>query len=159
MGTHLCYRPVTIVDLPQIHEWEADPETTKYMFRGAMPNQRFEIKGEEVVYLLYLEKEEPVGIIGLHSINWIARSAELRLILGTRNRGYGTQACKWMVSYAFETLNLNKVWLGTNAENTGAVRCFEKAGFQHEGILRREIFRNNCYYDAARMGILRDDNL
>jgi len=104
--------------------------------------------------------EEYIGIVGLYSINWIARSAELRIIIGNKtywNKGYGTDATKLAIRYGFDMLNLNKIWLGVNAEHIGAIRAYEKAGFTQEGILRQEIFRNNRYYDAIRMSILRGE--
>ena len=43
------------------------------------------------------------------------------------------------------------------ADNAGAVRAYEKAGFQIEGRLRQELYRNSRYYDAIRMSVLRDE--
>lgn len=54
-------------------------------------------------------------------------------------------------------MNLEKVWLGVNAANMAALSCYKKAGFQEEGILRKEVFRNNKYYDIIRMSILREE--
>lgn len=101
-----------------------------------------------------------VGTTGLYRIHWVMRTAEFRVFLGDKrvwNRGIGTECAKLMVVYGFEKLNLNKVWLGVNAENAGGVRAYEKAGFVHEGVLRQEQYRNFRYYDAIRMSLLRSE--
>ncbi len=62
-----------------------------------------------------------------------------------------------MVVHGFEKLNLNRIYLGVNAENKSGVRAYEKSGFTREGVLRQEQYRNFRYYDVIRMGILRSD--
>ena len=37
------------------------------------------------------------------------------------------------------------------------MRCYEKAGFVHEGELRDEVYRNSRYYNAIRMSVLRSE--
>lgn len=153
-------------------QWANDPDVTYYMFTGAMPNtmELLEeeyaqlLKSETDVVLAVIDKEADIhiGNVGLYSINWISRSAEFRIIIGEKeywSKGYGTEATKLIVEYGFERLNLNKLWLGVNAEHKGAIKAYENAGFVHEGILRQEIYRNGKYYDAVRMSILRDEYL
>lgn len=153
-------------------QWANDPEVTRYMFLGAMPNtvERLQeeydqlLKSKNDVIFAVVEKgtDAHVGNVGLHMINWISRSAELRIIIGEKqhwNKGYGTEATRLTVKYGFDKLNLNKVWLGVNAAYKGAIRAYEKAGFVHEGTLRQEIYRNGQYYDAVRMSILRNEFL
>jgi len=151
-------------------QWANDPEVTYYMFMGAMPNsmelleEEYEqlTKSRNDVVFAVVEKDTDlhIGNVGLYVINWISRAAEFRIIIGEKeywNKGYGTEATKLTVQYGFEKLNLNKVWLGVNAEYKGAIKAYENAGFVHEGILRQEIYRNGKYYDAARMSILGDE--
>jgi RimJ/RimL family protein N-acetyltransferase len=88
------------------------------------------------------------------------RTAEFRIFLGNKaywTRGIGTECTKLMVVYGFEKLNLNRIWLGVNADNIGGVRAYEKAGFIKEGILRQEQYRNFRYYDVVRMSVLRSE--
>ncbi|MEK6858024.1 MAG: GNAT family protein, partial [Nanoarchaeota archaeon] len=67
------------------------------------------------------------------------------------------EVTKLLVQYAFDKLNLNKVYLGVNVENIGAVKSYEKTGFVHEGRLREEVYRNGRYYDVHKMSILRSE--
>jgi RimJ/RimL family protein N-acetyltransferase len=153
--------------IENMSEWMNDDETTYYMVTGLYPGNKDLLAeeydeliiGSNVIFFIKYGGNI-IGITGLYNISWQARFAEFRILIGGKgihNKGIGTIATKFIVKYAFEKLNLNKVWLGVNIENKGAVRCYEKAGFQKEGVLRQEIFRNNKYYDAVRMSILLED--
>ena len=48
-------------------------------------------------------------------------------------------------------LNLYKLYLLVDVENTRAIRIYEDAGFQHEGILKDEFFTDGRYHDVVRM--------
>src|SRR5206468_7752591 len=72
-------------------------------------------------------------------------------------KGYGTEATRLMVQYAFDTLNLNRVWLHVLEYNERGIRCYEKVGFKKEGLLRQEHFRDGRYWDTHLVAILRDE--
>lgn len=150
--------------------WSNDREVTRMLYRGAFPATRQTTEeamkacadNPNEVELAIIDKAsgEHIGIAGLHSLNWVARSAEFRILIGNKtfwNGGYGTEVTQLLVAYGFEVLNAHKVWLGVTADNKGAVRCYEKVGFVTEGVLRAETYRNRRYYDAIRMSILRDE--
>ena len=171
IGEKLYLRGLEREDLKgNMFQWANDAEVTRYMFMGALPNtiellaEEYEqlMKSKNNVVFAVVDKETGthIGNVGLYVINWISRSAEFRIVIGEKdfwNKGYGTEATRLTVQYGFEKLNLNKVWLGVNAEHTSAVMAYEKAGFVREGVLRQEIYRNSRYYDAIRMSILREE--
>ena len=168
-GEKIFLRAFTREDLrgPMLH-WTDDEEVTRYMYRGWRPARIEELEAaydrtidsdKDIEFAICDKKTEaPVGIAGLHDIDWFSRQAEFRIMIGDKSiwgKGYGTETAKLLLAYAFEKLNLNRVSLGVNAEDKRAIKCYEKAGFVHEGISREVVFRNNRYYDAVRMGILR----
>jgi RimJ/RimL family protein N-acetyltransferase len=61
------------------------------------------------------------------------------------------------VGYAFETLNLNKVWLHVLTSNERGIRAYERVGFRREGVLRQHLYREGRYQDLLSMAILRED--
>jgi RimJ/RimL family protein N-acetyltransferase len=73
------------------------------------------------------------------------------------NRGYGTDATRTILRFAFEEMNLHRVSLGVLDYNTRAQRCYEKCGFRVEGRERQARFRNGHWCDHILMGILRDE--
>lgn len=98
-----------------------------------------------------------LGNVWLWGVHPVHRSAELRILLGptVKGKGYGSEACKGLVRFAFRDLNLNKVFLYVLSHNVAAVRAFEKSGFVTEGILAQEFYVAGKYEDALRMSILR----
>lgn len=170
IGKNVYLKGMEKGDLPNLVKWINDSEMTHYLFMGDRP-AHLELLAEqwekdirnpnEIVFaVVEKKKDKMIGWGGLYSINWISRSAEYRVFIGNKNcrdKGIGTEVNRIIIKYGFEKLNLNKVWLGVNTSHKAAVRSYEKAGFVKEGVLRQEIFRNNQYYDAVRMSILRNE--
>jgi RimJ/RimL family protein N-acetyltransferase len=108
-----------------------------------------------------LEDNRLLGDINLDvANNWIGRNAFVGLGIGNRKdwgKGYGTDAMKIMLRFAFTEINLNRVTLTVFEYNPRAIRSYEKAGFQHEGRLRGALLRDGKRWDMLYMGILRDD--
>ncbi|HEU5411239.1 MAG TPA: GNAT family protein [Candidatus Acidoferrales bacterium] len=169
-GNVVCLRSLGRADLALLAEWLNDSEVTRLLFMGLLPTnvemlaaqwERDRNNPDEIAFAVCDGKTGAfVGTTGLYRIHWVMRTAEFRVFIGDKrvwNRGIGTECAKLMVVYGFEKLNLNKVWLGVNAENPGGVRAYEKAGFVHEGVLRQEQYRNFRYYDAIRMSLLRSE--
>lgn len=152
-----------------ITQWVNDEMVTYYMFTGQKPMNQDQVAAwfkhdldiGNIVFLIYEKKtKKPIGYAGLYDINWIARKAEFRILIGEKlswGKGYGTQATELVTYYAFDRLNLNRVYLGYTSANKGAGKVYENAGYKHEGLLKDDIYRNSTYYDTVRMGILRDD--
>ena len=62
-----------------------------------------------------------------------------------------------MQRYGFDTLNLHRIWLTVLADNAGAIRAYEKAGFVHEGAQRDATYRDGGYLDLILMSVLRPE--
>jgi [ribosomal protein S5]-alanine N-acetyltransferase len=169
-GRQVYLRGLTRADLPAMVEWINDSDVTRLLFTGDRPahldllEEQFaqdQRSARDIPFAVCTKAEDMfVGTTGLYVINWIMRSAEFRVFLGAKqywNRGIGTECTRLMAVYGFEKLNLNRVYLGVNAENQGAARAYEKAGFVREGVLRQEQYRNFRYYDVVRMSMLRSE--
>ncbi len=76
---------------------------------------------------------------------------------GDRGRGLGTDALRAILSFAFGSLRLERVWLDVYDFNPGARRVYERVGFVHEGVLRHAVFRGGRFVDVHRMAILADE--
>ena len=70
-------------------------------------------------------------------------------------KGYGTDAIRTLCKFGFEELNLHKLKAVVFAFNEGALRCYEKCGFEREGLLKEEIYREGAYHDVVMMGLRR----
>jgi len=89
-----------------------------------------------------------------HGDGWIG------LGLGEREdwgKGYGTDAMRVMLRFAFTELNLYRVSLDVFEYNPRAIRSYEKAGFVFEGRMRQWMRRDGRRWDFVYMGILREE--
>jgi RimJ/RimL family protein N-acetyltransferase len=107
-----------------------------------------------------LAEDRLIGFVALHCIEWNNQAAMLAIGIGEasyRGKGYGSDALQLILRYAFRELNLYRVGLDVTANNRAAIRAYEKAGFQQEGVMRRAVSRDGQRIDRILMGILRDE--
>ena len=104
-----------------------------------------------------LEDDRLLGDIDLVVVDWSSRDAFVGLGIGERDfwgKGYGTDAMKLVLRYAFLELNLRRVTLDVFEYNQRAIRSYEKAGFRLEGCVRQAVQREGRRWDLLYMGIL-----
>jgi RimJ/RimL family protein N-acetyltransferase len=103
---------------------------------------------------------EPIGIFVLRDIDPYHRSAEVGAGIGDPaywGGGYGSDAMLLIVQYAFDWLDLRRLWLTTRGDNIRAQRQIEKCGFRREGARRRKMFdTQGRYQDSLYYGLMRD---
>ena len=88
------------------------------------------------------------------------RNCELSICIGEeggRGLGYGTEALKLLVCYAFEQLHMHTVCLQVYLENEPAVRCYEKLGFQRCVNIHEAVWFNGAYRDNWIMQITENE--
>jgi len=109
-----------------------------------------------------LEDDILIGFIGLFNLVMHHGDALVAIALGERKywgKGYGTDAMRVMLRYAFNELNLRKVGLIVFEYNPRAIRSYEKVGFRHEGRIRGAMLREGRRWDWLYMGLLREEFL
>ena len=87
-------------------------------------------------------KDRPVGSVYIRDIDRKNEKGEYGIFIGEADaagKGYGTLAAKGAIAYARDVLKLHKLSLRVFADNVGAVRSYEKAGFGREAFLKDEI--------------------
>ena len=71
-----------------------------------------------------------------------------------RNLGYGKQAIKLIVDYAFNELNLNSIHLDVYEFNDDAKRLYESIGFKECGRYRDAIYHHGKTWSIILMELL-----
>ena len=105
-----------------------------------------------------LADDRLIGFVDMDGFDWVAGSAWVGIGIGEPEywgKGYGTDAMRIILRYAFVELNLRRVALNVFEYNPRAIRSYEKAGFVHEGRQRGAMQRNGQRWDIIYMGILR----
>jgi len=99
-----------------------------------------------------------IGNVWLWDIDPRHHKAEVRIMIGETDeagRGMGTEAIDLACQYAFQRLNLHRVYAYVLEINPRARRAFEKAGFALEGTLRKDRWYDDRYIDVFVLGRLR----
>lgn len=163
-------------DLSYIKDWSNKSEITELMVMGIRPDsgviycswdstedewKRYKESKVDIIFVMILKQSGMIiGLTGFYDINFMERSAELRIAIGYKeylNKGYGTEAVEALLDYGFNKLNLHKIHLGVNECNIGANKCYKKAGFVYEGTIRDFHFRNGRYYNTNLYSILEEE--
>jgi len=107
-----------------------------------------------------LQSDQPIGEIDLDEIQYSHGDAFVSIGLGERDywgKGYGTDAMRVLLGFAFTELNLRRVSLDVFGYNPRAQRSYEKAGFVVEGRMRSFVKREGKRWDMIFMGIFREE--
>lgn len=101
-------------------------------------------------------KDSAVGVVMLTDIDYKNGSAEVHIKLSTdrRGKGYGTDALKAIVGYAFTELRLKCVFARVSQHNVASQSLFKKCGFSEEGILKCRVFKKGKYIDVISFSII-----
>ncbi len=112
--------------------------------------------------ILAIRKRGESGLIGtiqLFAIHTVHRSAELSIRIGNevdQGKGFGSESLQLALQFAWDDLNLNRVYLHVFADNARAISSYRKSGFVEEGKLRSAAYINGKWLDVLVMGILKN---
>jgi [ribosomal protein S5]-alanine N-acetyltransferase len=170
-GQRVYLRPAERADLPTFVRWFTDAGVVHNLAMRAPMS----LAGEEAWFARLLEAQGktdyhfviclraddmPIGTIGLHELDFVNGSAEFGIAIGEKDqqdRGYGTDALRAICDFGFGELRLERIGCEVYDGNDRARRAYERAGFAHEGTLRRAHFARGRHVDVHVMGLLREE--
>ena len=154
--------------LPLLWKWESDLELSALTgdpSRSMTPEaieelyERYSKAGQDSTLFAIYERTtmRPIGTAGLMSIDYLHRTAELRMGIGEHDcwgKGYGTEATRLLLDYAFNALALHNVMLRVFSYNQRAIRAYLRAGFREIGRRRQAQRIGSRVYDVVLMDCL-----
>ncbi|WP_143404510.1 GNAT family N-acetyltransferase [Hornefia porci] len=165
---NLIVRETAFDDCAVFAEWE-NSEDVREFFTMEDDRDYQEIVTEFILYGPDPEKKlftitlkpsgKPIGRIYLSRINRADDSLDLTRIYiadpENRNKGYGEEAIRMILEYAFINLHMERVTIDHFVKNEIARHLYHKIGFQDEGTMRHAGKKNGKYYDLCLMSMLR----
>ncbi len=163
----ILLRPANLQDAVLRYNWFNDPEFTRlYLGRSAFTSYR-QVE-EEILFSTYpvvstglcelaiqiIDTNLYIGNAFFRKIDWQNRSAEYGIFIGDQQqwgKKIGPEVTEMMLQYGFAELGMERIWLTVLAYNCRAIKCFEKCGFQKEGVLRNAIFSGGRFNDVIIM--------
>ncbi len=167
----LLLRPFNLEDAPAVQElageWDvaATTGTIPHPYPDGAAEEWIERhreicdRGDSAVFAIVVAGDGSlVGAIGLE-IDKANRQAELGYWIGKPHwgQGYGTEAARRVLRYAFEELALNRVYGLHMTKNPASGRVMEKLGMKREGTLRQALFRWKKFEDLEVYAMLREE--
>jgi UDP-4-amino-4,6-dideoxy-N-acetyl-beta-L-altrosamine N-acetyltransferase len=169
IGERIYLRPLERDDAAPVAAWLNDPEVNRTILHAHPMSVQAEqnwldklAESQENIALGIVLKDGDrlIGVTALKQFDWRNRHASFGITIGVKEewgKGHGTAGTELMVRHAFETLNLNRVWLHVLIANERGIRAYERVGFKREGVLRQHLFREGRFQDILSMAILRED--
>ncbi|MHA2015849.1 MAG: GNAT family N-acetyltransferase [Candidatus Thorarchaeota archaeon] len=171
-GTLVKLVPIGLRHLDDVYEAWNDPEMKQFL-RGAIPDayeseekwirraiDEMAARRSFIFAIESLEDGRFLGTVGIHGIDWVARSATLGIAIHKRDdwtRGYGRDALRTIIGFAWKDLNLRRLELGVHAFNKRAIHVYESLGFKRYGTAHQVVFIRGKYADSHFMELFRDD--
>lgn len=120
------------------------------------------ISQEGVCMFMILDKDsqQSIGTLKIHNISRTHGTCNLGMIIGNKKYwggGYGTDALRTGLSFAFNQLGLRKVCEAANVSNTVSLAMCRRVGFREEGILREQVLSKGKYEDKIMLAIFARD--
>ena len=155
-------RPLTAADVPKVAAIQAqpavasrwgEPEEEKLQGKAAGTDEctvfAIELDGEVVGLAQYHEEDDPMY-----------RHAGIDLFLSehVQGQGLGTDAVRTMARHLVRDRGHHRLVIDPAADNTAAIRAYEKAGFKPVGVMRRyERLPGGVWHDGLLMDLLADE--
>lgn len=166
-GRLVRLRALERADVERAHRWMNDAEVREFLHGMRYPvsveDEERWIEGatsssfSRVVLAIETKENVHIGNVELRGMGAEDRCGELGIVIGEKDywgKGYGTDAIVTLLRFAFEVMNLHRVWLTTGEDNPRAIACYRRCGFREEGRLRQERYLGGRYWDTIVMGVL-----
>jgi RimJ/RimL family protein N-acetyltransferase len=124
----------------------------------------------DVIFTIYVlspsdlirnDQLQAIGNTNLFNIDHHNGTADFGILIGEPDawgKGYGTEATRLMLDYAFDVLGLHNVQLQVYSNNDRAVRAYQRAGFHRVGVRRAARKLGRERHDVIYMDAVADDH-
>lgn len=135
--------------------------TLKYQLEAINSNKVRQEKDEKYSFGIFLSSTDE--LIGSISLSEILRGSLQSCFIGYtldkphNGKGYMTEAVRLLVDFGFKELKLHRIEAGVMPHNLGSIKVLEKAGFQKEGIARKNVEINGRWEDHQILAIINEE--
>jgi RimJ/RimL family protein N-acetyltransferase len=136
----------------------ARPRTSQFFQR------RYDQPGNQMTDFSFairtLDEDRLIGQVELDEIEWPHASGWISIGIGDPdywNKGYGTDAMKELLRFAFMEVGLYRVSLNVFEYNQRALHLYQKLGFQVEGRIKGYLQRDGKRWDLIYLGLLKPE--
>lgn len=163
-GKKIYLRPIQKNDINHLNKWKNDEEVYKYLGGGFMPTSidqqeqwlesLMDTSGNNKRFIICDYDNFPIGMVGLYCINWIHRTCEIGIYIGSKEakgKGYGKEACLLIEKFANEYVNIRKIKLNVVSDNKVAINLWKSLGYNKIGEYTKERYIKGSYRNLTIM--------
>jgi aminoglycoside 6'-N-acetyltransferase len=160
-GERVLLRPGRPEDTDRLLQIRSEPEVTRWWGSDDIEEEvREEFLDSDKAFVIEVEGEV-VGAIQYHEeSDLMYRHAGMDIYLTTsrHGEGLGTEALRLLAGYLFEERGHHRLTIDPAADNTAAIRTYEKVGFRKVGIMREyERGPDGVWHDGLLMDMLKEE--
>ncbi len=174
-GRKVSLRIATQEDLETLYYWKyIEKEQVAKKWNGPYIPEKYLTKAEFIEQwesnkeilpnvlkvLIVTVNKQLIGTVAAYWVDQNTNWLETGIVIYDKNYwngGYGSEAYALWIDYLFENTTLHRLGMSTWSGNKRIMRVAEKIGMQIEAKIRDARIVNEQYYDAIKMGILRNE--
>ena len=161
------------IDLNDVNEeylnWVNDAEVINNL-ATVLPSTKIDLENfvksnlenPNYVFFAIIEKKtnKHIGNIKLGPINWISRTSNYGLMIGDKDswgKGFAQESFSLLNKFAFEKLNMHKLWDIAASTAIASIKANQKIGFKIEAELEDHVFKNGKYINVVVLSLFAKD--
>jgi len=166
-GNKIYLKKLAKSNLKNCIRWLKDVEINRYLSENVKnidyPRElewynSIKYSDSDLVFAIYIKTGNiHIGNCGLHKIDHKNRSCELGIFIGNKdylNKGFGTDSLQTLISFALNSLGIQRITLIVYEYNTRAINVYKNLGFVITSVLEKHHHYNDMYWNAYQMEYL-----
>ncbi len=167
-GNKVLLRAIEFEDMEFLRNMLNDEEMEHNVVGWSFPVSKYEqqkwfenqIQNKVNIRFIIEVDGKPIGLATLTNIDWKNRKACHGIKLYSnevKGKGYGTDAVFAVMKYAFEELQLNRLYSTILDYNVASRNLYKKCGWKEEGVIRDSVYKKNHFNNEIMIGILKQE--
>ena len=166
----ISLRPFEIEDSDLIKKWRFDIENYNFFYEF-VPISSFINKlwmesalkkTKEINFIVFAKNiKKDIGMISLLDIDYRNQKCEVgRVLIGEkefRGNGFGRSILNLCIDYAFNHLNMQKIYIEVFSDNLPAIKLYKSCGFIEDGHFYKHIYKNGDFKDVIHLSCFKND--
>lgn len=170
VGDGFCLRLLQTEDLPTTLAWRNREDIRHHFIHSNVISwgkhlawwQEYRTKESDFVFVIEETQNlnRPIGQVSLYNTDLEKREAEYgRLMIGdneARGKGLARRATELLISWAFDYLGLQRIYLEVFKDNTAALNLYQRCGFvpcgEHGGLYVMSISKDDYTKPSSKSG-------
>ena len=167
----IILRPIRIEDAEDMFLYGSDTEVTKWLTwsshnttedsKASIENyflKRPSLNVPSAHAIIHKETNTMIGTCDICRVEWESNTGEIGYCISRNHwgKGYVTKACKAVIEFGFEYLNLDVIEIRHHKDNIGSRKVIEKCGFKYiEDVYYKPYDTDIPYYTLNKTEFLK----